>query len=103
MQAASAAGEVSRICAELVFGYNAHPIWDECARKACFTTAELADLEETMPGFSTMAVDILGEHGEHPMKAGPCADCGIASDFLQLQNKLEPLPHRVATGERSRG
>ncbi len=28
-QAARAAGEVSRICAELVFGYNRHPAWDE--------------------------------------------------------------------------
>ncbi len=27
-QAAQAAGEVSRICAELVFGYNAHPCWE---------------------------------------------------------------------------
>ncbi len=96
VQAASAAGEVSKICAELVFGYNAHPVWDECGRKACFTIAELADLEETMPGFSTMAVDILGEHGEHPMKAGPCAGCGTASDFLQLQNKLS----RCLTGSR---
>ena len=28
-QAAQAAGEVSRICAELVFGYTRHPAWDE--------------------------------------------------------------------------
>jgi hypothetical protein len=28
VQAARAAGEVGRICAELVFGYNRHPAWD---------------------------------------------------------------------------
>ena len=29
VQAAQAAGEVGRICAELVFGYNRHPAWDD--------------------------------------------------------------------------
>ena len=29
VQAARAAGEVGRICAELVHGYNRHPAWDE--------------------------------------------------------------------------
>ena len=29
VQAARAAGEVGRICAELVFGYNRHPAWDD--------------------------------------------------------------------------
>ena len=28
VQTARAAGEVGRICAELVFGYNRHPAWD---------------------------------------------------------------------------
>jgi hypothetical protein len=88
VQAAKAAGEVGRICAELVFGYNAHPTWDECCSEACFTTAELETLEETMPGISAMAVDVLGSNGSHPQKAGPCAGCGGAGDFLQLQSKL---------------
>ncbi len=57
-QAAQAAGEVSRICAELVFGYNRHPSWDEAEHRSCFLAAELEELEETMPGIMAMAVDV---------------------------------------------
>jgi alkylation response protein AidB-like acyl-CoA dehydrogenase len=86
VQAAQAAGEVARICAELVFGYNRHPAWNDAA--CCFSACELAEYEETMPGISAFATDVLGEDGSHPQKAGPCAGCGGAEDFLQLQNKL---------------
>jgi alkylation response protein AidB-like acyl-CoA dehydrogenase len=88
VQAAQAAGEIGRICAELVFGYNQHPAWDEQGRKRCFSTCELDQYEETMPGISTFAVDVVGEDGSHPDKAGPCAGCDGASEFLTLQNKL---------------
>jgi alkylation response protein AidB-like acyl-CoA dehydrogenase len=88
VQAAQAAGEVSRICAELVFGYNQHPAWDEDGRKRCFSACELDQYEETMPGISAFAVDVIGEDGAHPNKAGPCAGCEGASEFLRLQNKL---------------
>ncbi|MDE3186645.1 MAG: acyl-CoA/acyl-ACP dehydrogenase [Acidobacteriota bacterium] len=87
-QAAQAAGEVQRICAELVFGYNRHPAWDEAGHPGCFLASELEEYEETMPGISAFAVDVLGADGRHPQKAGPCADCGGNSDFLRLQNKL---------------
>lgn len=87
VQAAQAAGEVGRICAELVFGYNHHPEWNEsCA--SCFSENELDALEETMPGISGMAMDVLKADGGHPLKAGPCAGCGDSGEFLQLQNKL---------------
>jgi alkylation response protein AidB-like acyl-CoA dehydrogenase len=88
MQAAQAAGEVSRICAELVFGYNQHPTWDGNEHGNCFLASELDELEETMPGISAMAVDVLAADGSHPQKAGPCASCGDASEFLRLQCKL---------------
>ena len=88
VQAAQAAGEVSRICAELVFGYNQHPSWDEEGRKRCFSSCELDQFEETMPGLSAFVVDVIGEDGSHPQKAGPCAGCEGASEFLTLQNKL---------------
>ena len=88
VQAAQAAGEVSRICAELVFGYNEHPAWDEQGCKQCFSPEELDELEETMPGIAAMAVDVVSVNGHHPMKAGPCASCAGASDFLRLQTKL---------------
>ena len=87
-QAAQAAGEVSRICAELVFGYNQHPSWDEEGCRACFAPAELDELEETMPGISAFAVDVVAADGSHPQKAGPCAGCNGSADFLRLQNKL---------------
>ncbi len=87
-QAARAAGEVSRICAELVFGYSRHPAWDEKEHRSCFLASELEDLEETMPGIMAMAVDVLSVDGGHPAKAGPCAGCAGSSEFLRLQSKL---------------
>lgn len=88
VQAAQAAGEVSRICAELVFGYTAHPSWDEEGHRSCFQTCELEDLEETMPGIMAMAVDVRTANGSHPAKAGPCAGCAGSGEFLRLQSKL---------------
>jgi alkylation response protein AidB-like acyl-CoA dehydrogenase len=87
-QAAQAAGEVSRICAELVFGYNCHPSWDEEEHRNCFLAGELEELEGTMPGISAMAFDVLAADGSHPQKAGPCAGCAGNSEFLRLQSKL---------------
>ena len=88
VQAAQAAGEVSRICAELVFGYTRHPSWDEQEHRSCFLASELDELEETMPGISAMAVDVVGIDGSHPQKAGPCAGCAGSSEFVRLQSKL---------------
>ena len=88
VQASQAAGEVSRICAELVFGYNEHPAWDERGCKQCFSVDDLDELEETMPGIAAMATDVVTADGSHPLKAGPCASCAGASDFLRLQTKL---------------
>jgi alkylation response protein AidB-like acyl-CoA dehydrogenase len=87
-QAAQAAGEVSRICAELVFGYTRHAAWDSCASAQCFMADELEELEETMPGIIAMATDVVAINGTHPEKAGPCAGCAGTSEFLRLQSKL---------------
>jgi len=88
VQAAAAAGEASRICAELVFGYSPHPAWTDENHQGCFLASELAEYEETMPGITAMAVDVLQIDGSHPQKAGPCAGCQGNSEFLRLQNKL---------------
>ncbi len=88
VQAAQAAGEVSRICAELVFGYTRHPSWDEQEHRSCFLASELEELEETMPGITAMAVDVVEIDGSHPKKAGPCAGCQGSSELLRLQSKL---------------
>jgi hypothetical protein len=87
VQAARAAGEVNRICSELVFGYMQHPNWTENAC-SCFTAAELDELEVTIPGISTIAMDVIQEDGAHPLKAGPCASCAGAETFLNMQSKL---------------
>jgi len=87
-QAAQAAGEVSRICAELVFGYTRHPSWDETEHRSCFMAAELEEFEETMPGIMAMAVDVVSIDGGYPPKAGPCAGCAGSAEFLCLQSKL---------------
>ncbi len=87
-QAAQAAGEVSRICAELVFGHTRHPAWAESEHKSCFLTRELEDLEGTMPGIMAMGLDVLAADGSHPAKAGPCAGCAGSSEFLRLQSRL---------------
>lgn len=42
VQSARAAGEVGRICAELVHGYVRHPAWDEEGRRACWSAVEMA-------------------------------------------------------------
>jgi len=89
VQAARAAGEVGRICAELVYGYNKHPAWDEEARKACYTATELDALENLIPGIGSCAVDVVGEGGTHPEKAGPCPHCVSVADFAALRMKLD--------------
>jgi alkylation response protein AidB-like acyl-CoA dehydrogenase len=89
VQAARAAGEIGRICADLVYGYNRHPAWDEEARKACYTATELDALENMIPGIGSCAVDVVGEGGEHPEKAGPCPHCVSVADFAALRMKLD--------------
>ncbi len=89
IQSARAAGEVSRICSELVFGYNRHPAWDAAGFKGCFQQDELEDLEGWMPGISACAIDVIQPNGSHPMKAGPCASCHGLEAFQRLRDKLD--------------
>ncbi|HEY3706725.1 MAG TPA: acyl-CoA dehydrogenase family protein [Terracidiphilus sp.] len=88
VQAASAAGEVNRICAELIFGYKKHPSWNDAACSLCFSADDLEEFEQTMPGITAMVLDVLKTDGSHPDKAGPCASCIGETDFLQMQSKL---------------
>ncbi len=88
VQSARASGEVARICAELVFGYNRHPAWDEEGKRGCWHEDELDSLEGIMPGINSYRLDVLGNDGSHPKKAGPCVKCAAESPFLALQTKL---------------
>lgn len=89
VQSARASGEVARICAELVFGYNRHPAWDEPGYRGCFSQDELIELEGFIPGIAACATDVISSDGSHPPKAGPCAKCNGAEQFLAMHNKLD--------------
>jgi hypothetical protein len=89
VQAARAAGEVGRICAELVNGYNRHPAWDEEGRKACWSASDADALEGIVAGLAGCAMDELDEAGGHPDKEGPCASCKGITDFRNLRGKLD--------------
>ena len=89
LQSARASGEAARIAAELVFGYNRHPAWDELGMRGCWRDDELDAIEGVIPGIAACALDVIGSDGSHPKKAGPCAKCDGAQPFLSLHTKLD--------------
>jgi alkylation response protein AidB-like acyl-CoA dehydrogenase len=92
VQTARAAGEVGRICAELVHGYNQHPAWNDSTSKACYCADELQSLEGVIPGIdgSARAYADVAEAGEtHPGKAGPCVKFAGLETFIRLRAKLD--------------
>jgi alkylation response protein AidB-like acyl-CoA dehydrogenase len=89
VQASRASGEVARVCAELVFGYNRHPAWDEEGTRGCWHEDELDAIEGVIPGIGGYAPDLIKIDGSHPKKAGPCVKCGGAQPFLTMHSKLD--------------
>ncbi len=92
VQSARAAGEVGRVCAEIVHGYNRHPAWDETSCHACYAAEELQTLEGIIPGIdgSARAYSDVSEIREpHPFKAGPCARFDGLELFVRLRTKLD--------------
>lgn len=69
VQAARSAGEVGRVCAELVFGYNRHPRWPGEDCETCFKSNDPEELET--------------------MKAGPCVQFRGVEEFTRLRTKLD--------------
>jgi hypothetical protein len=88
IQAARAAGEAARICAELVFGYIRHPSWDG-ACETCFEEAELIAVEGIIPGASGFTSEFVQAGGGHATKAGPCVSMKGFGDFNRLRGKLD--------------
>lgn len=91
VQAARAAGEVARICAELVFGYNRHPSWDETCG-SCMQADELDAMEGLIPGISDgvrLVGDVVELDGSHSPKAGPCVRFGGLTEFTRRRDKLD--------------
>jgi len=78
VQAARAAGEVARICAELVYGYNRHPAGAEAS--ACGP-----DPGDPLAGFGP---DGAGNVPAGP-KAGPCVRFDGMEAFARLRVKLD--------------
>jgi alkylation response protein AidB-like acyl-CoA dehydrogenase len=86
VQVSRAAGEVGRICAELVHGYNRHPLWDGESLHACWSADTAEALEGIVPGLAGCAMDQVDHHDD---KAGPCASCKGITDFRRLRVKLD--------------
>ncbi len=92
VQSASAAGEVGRICSELMFGYQRHPAWDNQACNACYRGEELDALESIIPGIAGTAGacgDTIGDDGQVRPKAGPCVRFDGLERFSYLRLKLD--------------
>ena len=92
VQAARAAGETGRICAELVHGYNRHPAWDTEGCATCYQAADLDPMESLIPGISSLArgyTDVIECDGSHPAKAGPCARFDSLDQFTRLRVRMD--------------
>ena len=89
VQSVRASGEVARVCAELVFGYNRHPAWDEEGTRGCWHENELEAIEGVVPGIGSYQFDVIKDDGSHPKKAGPCVQCRAEQPFLTLHAKLD--------------
>src|ERR1019366_2681165 len=92
VQSARAAGEVGRVCAELVFGYNRHPAWDTEGCATCYQAGDLDAMESLIPGMASLArgyTDVIEQDGAHPPKAGPCARFEGLAQFSRLRTRLD--------------
>ncbi|MHB8863286.1 MAG: acyl-CoA dehydrogenase family protein [Pirellulaceae bacterium] len=91
VQSARAAGEVARICSELVFGYNRHPSWAlDCG--SCIGVGELEGWEGLMPGISDgarLAGDVMEDDEADLTKAGPCVRFEGLRAFANRRSKLD--------------
>jgi len=91
VQSARAAGEVGRICAELVFGYNRHPSWDGNGCH-CYDAAEAEGLEGMISGLEAAANGkdgVVQGNGERLCKAGPCVHFDGYESFTAMRMKMD--------------
>jgi len=92
VQAARAAGEVGRACAELVFGYNRHPAWETEGCSSCYRAEELDAIESLIPGIASLArgyTDVIEIGGRHEPKAGPCVRFDGLDQFSRLRVRMD--------------
>jgi len=89
VQAATSSGEVGRICAELVYGYEGHPDWND---DSIYKESELDCMSCVIPGIHAgahIASDVLEDDGSHELKEGPCVHCFDLAPFNKLRRKLD--------------
>jgi alkylation response protein AidB-like acyl-CoA dehydrogenase len=92
VQAARAAGEVGRVCAELVHGYNRHPAWDTEGCASCYQAEDLDAMESLIPGIASLArgyTDVVEAGGKHEIKAGPCVRFDGLDQFSRLRVRMD--------------
>jgi len=92
VQSARAAGEVGRICAGLVHGYNRHPAWDTEGCASCYQSDDLEAIESLIPGIASLArgyTDVIEADGSHPEKAGPCVRFDGLEQFARLRARMD--------------
>ena len=92
VQAAQTAGEVGRVCTELLFGYRRHPAWDGPDRATCYAADELDAIDDVIPGIAATArfySDVVEIDGSHQAKAGPCANTEGLEPFLRMRAKMD--------------
>ncbi|MDD2708532.1 MAG: acyl-CoA/acyl-ACP dehydrogenase [Verrucomicrobiae bacterium] len=83
VQCARSAGEVGRVCAELVFGYNAHPAWSgggACCQEKMGAVEKLVFGEECCSD---------AKAGGTKEKAGPCVHFAGYEEFVRRRIKLD--------------
>ncbi len=88
VESARAAGEVGRICSQLIFGYKAHPSWEPGEQEAS-SGEELLEIENLIPGMAGLAAGAAGTTCVHVPKAGPCARFEGLEHFVRLRTRLD--------------
>ena len=90
--AAHVSAQAGTTCAEIVFGYREHLVWDRRGCSACFAADELDAIEAIVPGFAAggrASIDVLEADGTHPAKEGPCVRFDGIEAFLRMRNRLD--------------
>ena len=100
VQSARASGEVARICAELVFGYNRHPAWDEAGYRGCYQQDELDSLEGIIPGIGSYGVDVIGRRWLASQKGRPVREMQWSRAVPLVADETRYLPDGLPAGQR---
>lgn len=90
--AAHASAIAGAECAELVYGYRQHLLWDADGCSTCYIADDLDELEAFMPGIAAGAgstIDVINADGSHPAKRGPCANNNGIETFAKLRARLD--------------